>query len=54
MNRGRKGKQEGGRGELEGLERGWRGGVGRLLDVEVAVGGVEGVRRGVLREGAGR
>lgn len=28
--------QEGVRGEMEGLEASWRGGVGRLVEVEVA------------------
>ncbi|KAI4262354.1 MAG: hypothetical protein L6R42_002474 [Xanthoria sp. 1 TBL-2021] len=49
----RKRVQEGRRGEMEGLERGWREGVGRVVEVEVAVGEVEGRRRGVLRD-AGR
>ena len=50
MNRSRKGAQEGRRGEVEGLERGWREGVGRCLELEVAVGGLEERRMGVLRE----
>lgn len=51
VNRERKGAQEGRRGEMEGLERGWRKGVGRVVEVEVEVGRVEERRRGVLREG---
>lgn len=49
VNRGRKGEQEGERAELEGGERGWREGVGRVLEVMVGVGEVEGEWRGVLR-----
>ncbi|TVY56522.1 Pre-mRNA-splicing factor SPF27-like protein [Lachnellula cervina] len=48
----RRGAQEGVRGEVQGLEEGWRKGVGRVLEVEVAA---EGVRREILerrREGA--
>ncbi|KAL8916194.1 MAG: hypothetical protein Q9208_008646 [Pyrenodesmia sp. 3 TL-2023] len=51
VNRERKGRQEGARGELEGLERGWRQGIGRVVEVEVEVGRVEERRREVLREG---
>lgn len=43
--------QEGGKGEMEGLERGWREGVGRVVRVEVAGGEVEGRRREGLRRG---
>ncbi|KAL8775045.1 MAG: hypothetical protein Q9209_000524 [Squamulea sp. 1 TL-2023] len=53
VNRDRKGMQENRRGEMEGLERGWREGVGRVVEVEIAVGGMEGERRGRLREGGG-
>ncbi|KAI4109982.1 MAG: hypothetical protein L6R37_000332 [Teloschistes peruensis] len=51
VNRGRKGMQERGREEVEGLEEGWRKVVGRVVEVEVEVAGVEGKRRGFLREG---
>lgn len=43
--------QERGRGEMEGLERGWREGVGRVLEVEAAGGEVEGRLREGLRGG---
>lgn len=49
VNRERKGAQEGVRGELEGGERGWREGLGRVLEVMVGVGEVEGKWRGALR-----
>ncbi|KAL9597161.1 MAG: hypothetical protein Q9219_005327 [cf. Caloplaca sp. 3 TL-2023] len=52
VNRGRKAQQEAGRGEMEGLEKGWREGVGRCVEVEVEVERLEGRRREVLREGA--
>ncbi|KAL8713986.1 MAG: hypothetical protein Q9220_002132 [cf. Caloplaca sp. 1 TL-2023] len=52
VNRERKRVQEAGRGEMEGLEGGWRGGVGRVVEGEVAVMGLEDERRGRLREGA--
>ena len=51
LNRERKGRQEGGRGGLEGGERGWREGVGGLVEVGVAIGGVEGRWRDGLRGG---
>ena len=41
----RRAAQEEVRGEVEGLAEGWRRGVGRVLDTEVAA---EGMRRGVL------
>lgn len=41
----RRSAQEGVRGEVEGLAEGWRRGVGRVLETEVAA---ESVRRGVL------
>lgn len=47
----RKSAQEAVAGEVKGLEEAWRGGVGRVLETEVAA---EGVRREVLgrrREG---
>jgi pre-mRNA-splicing factor SPF27 len=53
VNRERKGVQEGGRGQLEGGERLWREGVGRVVETEVAVGEVEGRWREGLR-GKGR
>ena len=46
VNRERKAGQEGGRKELEGLEEDWREGVGRVLEVQVAVGRLEEERRG--------
>ncbi|CZS98480.1 hypothetical protein WAI453_005776 [Rhynchosporium graminicola] len=48
----RKNKQEAVAGEIKGLEEGWKRGVGRVLETEVAA---EGVRREILerrREGA--
>lgn len=45
LNRARKAAQEGARGEMEALEEGWRKGVGRVLEVEVAA---EEVRREIL------
>lgn len=51
VNRGRKAAQEAGRGEVEGLEGAWKEGVGRVVEVEVEVGRLEGRRRGILREG---
>ena len=44
VNRARKAGQEGGRGEVEGLEADWRGGVGRVVEVEVALAEGEGGR----------
>lgn len=41
VNRERKRKQEGRRGELEGGERAWREGVGGLVEVQVATRDVE-------------
>ena len=49
VNRERKGVQEGARGEVEGLERSWREGVRRVLEVEVGVMGLEREVRGALR-----
>lgn len=43
--------QERAKGEMEGLEAGWREGVGRVLRVEVAGGEVEGRLREGLRGG---
>ncbi|KAI9824927.1 MAG: hypothetical protein M1832_001532 [Thelocarpon impressellum] len=54
VNKARKSTQEGARGELEVLGEAWRGGVGRVIEVEVAA---EGVRREILerrREAAQR
>ncbi len=48
----RKNAQEAVGGEIKGLEEGWKRGVGRVLETEVAA---EGVRRSILerrREGA--
>ena len=42
VNRARKAAQEGVRAQLEGLEAAWREGVGRIVEVELAV---EGLRR---------
>ncbi|KAL9014580.1 MAG: hypothetical protein Q9180_008937, partial [Flavoplaca navasiana] len=53
VNGERKRVQEGAKGEMEGLERGWREGVGKVVEVEIAVAELEGRRMGVLREGAG-
>ena len=52
VNRERKGVQTGRKGEMEGLERAWREGVGRKLEVQVALGDMEGERISLLREGA--
>jgi pre-mRNA-splicing factor SPF27 len=41
----RRNAQEAVKGELEGLERGWKGGVGRVLETEVAA---ERLRRAIL------
>ena len=41
VNRERKRAQEGRRGELEGSERAWREGVGRVVEVQLATGEVE-------------
>lgn len=54
VNRERKRFQVRGGGEMEGLERGWKEGVGRALEVQLAVGAMEGERREILREGARR
>ena len=51
VNRERKGRQEGGRGRMEGLEEEWREGVRGVVEVGVETGKVEGERRGVLRGG---
>ncbi|KAL8844583.1 MAG: hypothetical protein Q9176_001095 [Flavoplaca citrina] len=53
VNGERKRVQEGAKGEMEGLERGWREGVGKVVEVEIAVADLEGRRMGVLREGGG-
>ncbi|KAI4164141.1 MAG: hypothetical protein LQ342_002105 [Letrouitia transgressa] len=50
VNRERKAGQERGRREMEGLERSWKEGVGRGVEVEVAVGMVETEVRERLRE----
>ncbi|KAI4202613.1 MAG: hypothetical protein LQ348_001492, partial [Seirophora lacunosa] len=52
VNRERKERQEAARGEMEGLDNGWRVGVGRVVEIEVEVGNVEERRRRMLREGA--
>jgi len=49
VNRERKGAQERGRGALEGNERAWREGVGRVVETDVAVAEVEGRWREKLR-----
>jgi len=48
----RRNAQEAAKGELDGLERGWKGGVGRILETEVAA---ERLRRAILerRRGGG-
>ena len=53
VNRERKGVQERSRGVLEGAERGWREGVGGLVQVQVAVGEVEGLWRERLKAKGG-
>ena len=53
MNGERKRVQEEAKGEMEGLERGWREGVGKVVEVEIAVADLEGRRMRVLREGGG-
>ena len=53
VNGERKRVQEGAKGEMEGLERGWREGVGKVVEVEIAVADLEGRRMRVLREGGG-
>lgn len=45
VNKARKAAQEGSRGEMTGLEEGWKRGIGRILEAEVAV---EEVRRQIL------
>ncbi|KAL9019890.1 MAG: hypothetical protein Q9185_002832 [Variospora sp. 1 TL-2023] len=52
INRGRKERQEAGRGEMEGLDQAWRVGVGRVVEVEVEIANLEERRRRMLREGA--
>ena len=54
VNRTRKEGQERGRGELEGGEGAWREGVRGVVEVGVAVRGVEEGIREALRGGAGR
>jgi pre-mRNA-splicing factor SPF27 len=43
----RRGQQEAVAGEMKGLEEGWKKGVGRVLETEVAV---EGLRQQILAE----
>ncbi|KAI4288647.1 MAG: hypothetical protein L6R35_002082 [Caloplaca aegaea] len=52
VNRGRKERQEAGRGEMEGLDQAWRVGVGRVVEVEVEIANLEERRRRILRERA--
>ncbi|KAI9699629.1 MAG: hypothetical protein M1836_002663 [Candelina mexicana] len=52
VNQERKAAQEGVRGEMEGLEEAWRGGVGKVIEVEVAGEGVREEILGRRREGA--
>lgn len=52
MNRERKREQEGKRHEIEGLERNWREGIGRVLEVGVGVGEVENATRDAMKAGA--
>ncbi|KAG7009340.1 hypothetical protein G7Y79_00003g012080 [Physcia stellaris] len=54
VNRERKRFQVRGGDEMVGLERGWKEGVGRTVEVQLAVGALEGERRKVLRAGGGR
>lgn len=49
VNRERKREQEGKRDEIEGLERDWREGIGRVLEVGVGVGEVENAMREALK-----
>ncbi|KAL8695213.1 MAG: hypothetical protein Q9218_000251 [Villophora microphyllina] len=53
VNRARKAGQESARGEMEGLEKEWKSGVGRVVEVEVEIERVEARRREKLREGNG-
>ena len=46
VNKARKTSQESARGELEALDDGWRRGVGRVIEVEVAA---EALRRDILK-----
>ncbi len=52
VNRERKRDQEGKRDEIEGLERDWREGIGRVLEVGVGVGEVENAMRDAMKAGA--
>lgn len=52
VNRERKREQEGKRAEIEGMERDWREGIGRVLEVGVGVGEVENAMRDALKAGA--
>ena len=51
VNRERKQLQVGAKEEMEGLEREWRRGVGRVVEVEVGLGELEMERVRLLREG---
>lgn len=51
VNRERKKEQEGKRDEIEGLERNWREGIGRVLEVGVGVGEVENAMRDAMKAG---
>ena len=50
VNGARQRLQESVRGEIEGLDEGWRKGVGRLVEVQV---GIEQVRREILEKRRG-
>ncbi len=41
INRERKGAQEGGRATMEGCERAWREGVGRVVEVQLGISEAE-------------
>lgn len=53
LNRERKGAQEGGRAAMEGSERAWRDGVGRIVEVQLGISEAEEKWREGLRNHAG-
>ena len=52
VNRERKREQEGKKDEIEGLERGWKEGIGRILEVGIGVGEVDNAIRDAMKAGA--
>jgi len=46
INKARKGAQEGSRGELVALDESWRTGVGKMIEVQVAL---DGLRKEILK-----